>query len=228
MLKRYVSSFIPWCMGASIFVAQMDMRPKAAVSPEEQGPVQATGSPSRGGSQVQADKDHRPKAGTPGIRIGKQSGDAGSVILVPVNFAPSPDVQWAALDLEVSYPAAVLEFVEVQKAKKVTTEKKLQTGSENGFGKVKIRVSPPSASGLFPAGVIAFLVFRIKENAAPGKVRVAASARIHVTQSLSSPQEQLHAVDGLVEVLPPRLEDIDKSGMNNLNPYVSACFFYMH
>lgn len=209
------------------------------------------------------------------IKMGKQAGDPGAHVSLPVELILQQPVKLSWLKLEISYPADVLQFVEAGKGKRISLEVEPEVAGEvpgteapgagapsagapggggpetaasgregpdrgapgavapgqNGLARLKMRLAPNVAGGALAAGQVAILVFRIKHDSGPGKVGLAASGSAALLDAGDLPNLlPLPTGGGEVEILPPRLEDVESSGgMRNLNPYVvTGCFFYMH
>ena len=175
--------------------------------------------------EVQSEQQARSfKAQRSQIKVGKQSADAGEVVSVPIHFTPLPDAAITSLSIDITYNHA-LEFLEVSGDKKVVTAAEV-VPAEAGLQTVRARFRVEAFQGRLTEGRLGFLVFRIRKDAASGRIPLRVSVAAPESKATARAPE-LESLDGLVEVLPPRLEDL-QSGMENLDPYIPACFFYMH
>lgn len=154
------------------------------------------------------------------LRIGTRRGDPGGTVSVPLQLEGTPKDGAAALDLEVAYPGARLVFAAIDPAGERIKAEAVPKESEPHT----VSISLGSADGAaIPEGLLAYLVFRILEDAEPGKAVLAVKTAVRSSRSGPVPIE---ARDGLVEILPP--PERSESEPQNLDPYIPACFFYMH
>ncbi|MBI3939989.1 MAG: hypothetical protein HY315_04075 [Acidobacteria bacterium] len=153
------------------------------------------------------------------ISVGAQTGDPGTVTVVPVRFILDGDVHLEAAQLEVSYPANALDFVEVDNELPEKITVKADRGAEEGRGTATVRIqfkpAPKSVLEFLPGGLAAYLVFKIREEAPTGEIPLRTSGQATLAQEPSGKAEPLATVDGKVKITVPR-------------PSIYGCFFYMH
>lgn len=154
------------------------------------------------------------ETGEAGIAWGTAVGKAGQELTLPLVLTNTGQSRIGAVALALTFPPALslvrteLAYPAEQAGAKISTEA--------GDSGTRFRLAvPKGAKESLPAGPIAFLGFRVADDAQAGKLTVTADA-IELTDPDSNPVQAARKSEVQIEVVPREMEPL------------FACFFYMH
>jgi hypothetical protein len=167
------------------------------------------------------------------VSIGSIKGMPGASVMVPLTFNADPGKPLRSLIVDIEYVSNSLVFqkatpgigAELANAKIETTLSELQP-DDKGLKHSRLRLTaslpePPSKDGL-PSGVLAYLLFRLAEEAKPFAIRLVPT--VSSAEDIGTPPKKVTGIGteaGQVAVEDPQ------AIYDRLAPQV-ACFFFTH
>ena len=160
------------------------------------------------------------------ITLASTSGTPGKSVVIPIYFTHAEEMQVGRLTLEVNFVSRNLKFSHLESGPAAdlggvdlhSEVKESKDEQELEITALTIVASfltiPPPQKGI-PAGLLAYLNFRLNENARPANISVRASGEA-AELATNKPIQNLRIFDAQVDVLAPGSEPM------------LACFFFTH